>query len=627
MFEYLKSLSSKKYYCLIVVFAFIVLSAMRIAFINADGPQDISISAATYTDEGFKTYASRNMALYGDWRWSDEDEYAHWLERGPLPNYTFLWIFKTFGVSFASIRSVSIIYSVFSLLLLFVFLKRNYDDLTAALGLLLAGTNFYFTMYNRLGLYESHLIFYVILAMFCFAEVFMPWKKTPRLKGYGVFPGILSRTIFLAGGLAALIACYNIKKSFLVIFLSVIPALIIYACGKSVILKKYANAVLISILSGITTMYLLFAHVTIFKMYMAKFLFEFTVFGKPVIEFIPFWMFDPLHIMLGKNLYNEFIFLHPVTFFLAAFFSIYILHEFITRSEGRLIDLIMASWLVFGFIFLSLMYYHPSRYYLLVFPPMMIIASRAVSTLEDGKLQSFLFGKKNPPYNILAAFLWITAFLYSAVVIYVMVIPAWTRNSLIKKIYPYFETGGISGALPVLAPMVLTVAAVLVVIFLSRKRVFSFIKRPDFNKMVLIIIVVIQMFQYGKWFIFHDNNLFEASKNIGSTLPSNSIIAGSWSSGLTIENRLKPLIVQWQGEYNHRLVGKLIRNEPVSINTHSGGSHGKIMEKNIPLYIAVCRNVVFERKITERYRDLFIMDNLVRTFHFGYFDVELYKIR
>jgi len=627
MFEYLKSLSAKKYYCLIIVFTFIVLSAMRIAFINADGPQDISISAATYTDEGFKTYASRNMALYGDWRWSDEDEYAHWLERGPLPNYTFLWMFKTFGVSFASIRSVSIIYSVLSLLLLFIFLKRNYDDFTATIGLLLAGTNFYFTMYNRLGLYESHLIFYVILAMFCFAEAFKRRDDTPESKAHGVILGVLSRTIFIAGGLAALIACYNIKKSFLVIFLSVIPALVIYACGRSVILKKFANAVLISILGGITIMYMLFAHVTIFKMYMAKFLFEFTVFGKPVIEFIPFWMFDPLHIMLGKNLYNEFIFLHPVTFFLAAFFSIYILHEFIMKSDGRLIDLVMASWMVFGFIFLSLMYYHPSRYYLLVFPPMIIIASRAVSSLDDGKLQSFLFGEKKPPYNVLAALLWVTAFLYSAVVIYVLLIPAWMRNSLIKKIYPYFETGSISGALPFLVPMVLTVTAVLLAIFFNRKRIFSLVKRPDFNKLVLILILVIQMFQYGKWFIFHDNNLYDASKNIGSTLPSDSIIAGSWSSGLTIENSLKPLIVQWQGEYNHRLVGKLIRNEPVSINIGCGGSHEKIMKKDIPLYIAVCRSVVFERKITERYRDLFIMDNLVRTFHFGYFDVELYKIR
>jgi len=75
----------------------LLFTGMRLAHINADAPQDLTTSAASYTDEGFKTYDARNHALYGDWKWTPDDEYEGWLTKSPLPALPNPKISTTFG--------------------------------------------------------------------------------------------------------------------------------------------------------------------------------------------------------------------------------------------------------------------------------------------------------------------------------------------------------------------------------------------------------------------------------------------------------------------------------------------------------------------------------------------------
>ncbi len=131
-----------------------LFTGMRAVHINADAPQDLTTSAATITDEGFKTYDPRNIVLYGDIKWTPEDEYQGWAGTSPLATIPYLWIFRNFGVSYASIRLLSVAYAALTMILLFLFLMRNYDRATALVGLLLFGTNYFTAMYNRLGLFE-----------------------------------------------------------------------------------------------------------------------------------------------------------------------------------------------------------------------------------------------------------------------------------------------------------------------------------------------------------------------------------------------------------------------------------------------------------------------------------------
>ena len=74
----------------ILILFFSIFTLMRLVFINADPPQDLSFSAALYTDEGFKTYEARNYIHFGDWKWTSSDMYWGWKSESPLPVYTYL---------------------------------------------------------------------------------------------------------------------------------------------------------------------------------------------------------------------------------------------------------------------------------------------------------------------------------------------------------------------------------------------------------------------------------------------------------------------------------------------------------------------------------------------------------
>jgi len=66
---------------------------------------------------------------------------------------------------------------------------------------------------------------------------------------------------------------------------------------------------------------------------------------------------------------------------------------------------------------------------------------------------------------------------------------------------------------------------------------------------------------------------------------------------------------------------------PVPINSLRDGNLTTEYRSNIPLYIAVCRNVIFEKAIADLYRDHFTQENLVKTFRFGFFKIEIFKMK
>ena len=176
MLQLLKQLSVNRAFYPVAIILIIIFTLMRLVHINADAPQDLTMSAASYTDEGFKTYDARNQVLYGDWKWTPEDEYEGWNTKSPLTVLPHAWIFRHFGVSYASIRVLSVLYAAATMALFFIFLARNYDRLTALIGLVLFGINYFAAMFNRLGMYESHLIFYIMVSVLGFSECFRPFR-------------------------------------------------------------------------------------------------------------------------------------------------------------------------------------------------------------------------------------------------------------------------------------------------------------------------------------------------------------------------------------------------------------------------------------------------------------------
>jgi hypothetical protein len=629
MLETLKKISAGRYYYPAILCLILIFTGMRLVHINADAPQDLSISAASYTDEGFKTYEPRNKVLFGDWKWTPEDEYEGWEKKSPITAHQFEWIFRHFGVSFASIRMLSVFYAFFTMIFLFLYLARNFDRLTALVGLILYGTNFFTAMFNRLGLYETHLLCFIMISFFGFSEFFRMYPSRKDTEGsmqYSI-KKILVRSLFFILGISSFAAGFYVKRNILMIIPAITPAVLLYICSRFDKSEKFMNRIFIAFTGIFFIVYLLFAHLGQLKVKLAFLLLSYHIFGQPLISFIPFTAFDPIFTSLAKGMYMEFIFLQPFIFFAGMLFSLYTFHRYIGKKRQSAMDLVISSWLVFGFIFTTVLYYNPSRYYLILVIPLIISVSRLIADFGNRDTDAFISEKKLFPHNImLGIFLFFTV-LYTGVVFLVQTVPVSLRNYLTDTLYPAFIKGDMSQAAIIIIIAVALELACIFITVLNRKRFFDLIKHPKFHTILLSLILGLQLFQYGKWFFFHDDNLYTASKELGRELPENAVLAGSWSAGLVVENRFKALILQSLIPYNHNLVNKINYNIEIPVNSLRGNRAIVSYQNNIPLYFAVCRNVIFEKAIADIYKDQFVPGNLVKRLRFGYFRVDIFLMK
>ena len=158
----------------------------RVYSLQSDLPPNISISGSVYTDEGNQCHNSRSRVLYGDW-FPDNWKITNY---NPIVPYFKLLIFKTFGVGLIQVRSVSFFFAFLSLIFFFFTLRSYFRPWLAIAGVTLLGFNFLFIMYNRIGTFETPMIFWMILVIY-FLEKF-------RVTGKIIFPVLSGISAFLA---------------------------------------------------------------------------------------------------------------------------------------------------------------------------------------------------------------------------------------------------------------------------------------------------------------------------------------------------------------------------------------------------------------------------------------------
>jgi hypothetical protein len=483
-------------------------------------------------------------------------------------------------------------------------------------------------MFNRLGMYESHLICYIMVFILGFSEAFRPFRD--RRNGESdisyTLKKIVSRTAFIMIGFLGFAGGFFIKRNLLIIIPALTPAVLLFMCSRFDRSERFMNRVFILFIAAFLILYLLFAHSFEFKVKLAFLLMSVQVFGQPIAAFLPFTAFDPLQNVLLKGMYMEFVFLHPFTFFAGFLFSLYIFHQYIFNRRRVTADLFLASWFVFGFICMNVMYYSPSRYYLITVLPLIALAARFIADFPYLNIAAFFTGKKHFPHNVMFAVFILFSVLYTGIVFIEQMLPNALRNDLVDRLYPAFIRGDFSNGIIVISIVIAIWLGCVIATLIYRKRLIALLHNPKLPALLLSIILALQLFQYGTWFLFHDHNLYNASKELGRELPRDAVIAGSWSAGLVIENNMKALILQSLIPYNHNLVKKILYDAEIPINRLNGGKKETVYENNT-LYMAVCRNVIFEKAIVEMYRDNFMPENLVKTVRFGYFKVDIFKMK
>ncbi|MFW5862875.1 MAG: hypothetical protein ACOCWZ_11575 [Spirochaetota bacterium] len=623
-------LLSKKWLPLVLVIIILAGIASRIVYINADAPQDISISAAIYTDEGFKTYSPRNKVLFGNWKWTPEDEYRSWVNSSPVATGAYTWIFNHLGVSFHTIRSLSILYGVMTILLMSLFLLHCYGVNTALVGTAFFSMNFFVIMFNRLGLYETHLLLYAALTFVLMYGAWNLWRRTFPLKNsqsrITLLFAILFIILLIAGAATSFITGFYIKKSITLILVAIIPAIILSMTTLNGSLNTRRPIIFSTIIAFIFIFYLLFAHLSFLHTHLGS-IFNIRILGTKLGSILPLRDLAPLYVFVGKGLYREFIFLQPVMLFFAFYYSVYTFYRFAYRQGPVSVDLFLASWFFFGLVLLMMLKYNPARYFLMLSVPAAILSARGLYTLAAARFSDFRREPRPFTIKLVLAIASFFAVLYSAVILYVHIIPFSIRNTLYDMVYPHAIAGNLDKALPVLIPVGGGVILVAFLFFLFRKKISNWIFSPSSAVTLLLIIIVFHVFQTGRWIITHDNNLYTVSTELGDALPENAVIAGSWSAGLVCENSMRALIIQSKNTYNYALFKKIINNQPVSVHRLKEGNPVREQETNIPLYFAVSPNVIFEKKIVQEFGEFIRPDRLIRNVRLGYFDLQIYRIR
>ncbi len=153
---------SKFFYVLVVIFVFIIAFLLRIYDLRADLPPNISISGSIYTDEGNQCHNSRSKYLFNEW-FPDEWKITNY---NPVLPFIKLLVFKLFGVGLFQIRMINVIFSILTLIFFYLSLLYMKNFYLSTLGLFLLGTNFLYTMYNRIGTFETSMIFWMVLSIF-----------------------------------------------------------------------------------------------------------------------------------------------------------------------------------------------------------------------------------------------------------------------------------------------------------------------------------------------------------------------------------------------------------------------------------------------------------------------------
>jgi hypothetical protein len=600
--------------------------------INADAPQDLSLSAALYTDEGFKTYSSRNYKYYGGWKWTPVDEYGSWNKRSVIPSGLYLAWFKVFGVSFASMKTPTILLAALSMALIFFMVKRFYDIYTAYAAFILFGCNHFLIMYSRLAFYENFLVFFSIIAFWMLGEFFRKLsyiKNRPDKKKRLIAADILLTVLFFALGIAALICGFFSKESMNILIFSIMPFAILYFFYSRLRLTSFVVHLFYFIVIFICAAYIISGHSGLFDELFKK-ISGIRILNLTIGNLIPLKTnignFDPVYLSFLKSLFLEFIYNQPVTFFTGISFAITCYYKFLYQSKCNVADMALSTWLLFCFIFLSIMKYHPARYYLLASVPLIIMAARFIVSKEFIDLLAFAKKFKLQSFRILMFAFWFYFVFYAGVVFFLNAAPFAYRKKLYDFVYSSIEKGKFDDILP----MAFLIAIVQVFFFIIIVPKIKYLKERFESKKifgaVFLIIICFQVFLHAKWLITGNSRLYNISVKLGEVLHSDSILFGGWAPTFTVENRLRSIVIQGDLNYNTGIITILLNRKKIPIVKKKNDITVRTYESRMPVYLIVSSNAPFEKKMSNLYKKFITDRNRVFSTELGYFNIDMYRL-
>ncbi|PCJ87014.1 MAG: hypothetical protein COA57_05410 [Flavobacteriales bacterium] len=498
---------------------FISFILVRVLFINADAPSDISNSAAIYADEGYKSFSARNMVLFQKFNWHSLDQYQGWYKSSPIINYIYVQAFTLFGIHLSTVRLVSVFFSILTFILLFILLKSFYKQ-GAKIALLTCGLicfSYVYIIYNRLGLFETPLNF--VLLLFAGSSVLLVKEIFHNRYSFNAAQSVKFCVLsFIV--IASFIASIYIKKT---AYMSLFPLCV----GSAIMLlfiylrrKQYADVLISTILK--TTLLTLFIALAA-SYFLINYIFEIKEvfhYRTPLGDIIP---------LIKRIISNKFIYLNPILFFCGGAYALFSVYSFITatfikeNNFEKVIDFIISCWFILGFFSVAVFDYQPTRYFLHLYPPLFILAARMLLVPINSDLKQQFTSKKSFFFHcligLLAFITLLNCFNFCTLkilgeqprsIIYAIALPLITVL-LLLKLYPKIEP-----------------------LFTSIKRV----------RILVVLLFCFQLFFYLKWALNHEEKIYNTSKYLAQIINENEVLAGHWGPVLGLENEVKTLYIQ-----------------------------------------------------------------------------------
>lgn len=352
------------------------------------------------TDEGTYSYAARNAIKHGSW-FPDEAKYA--LVTPLFSAGQFLLAkFLAWPSDIVRYRAVSILSGFLSALLLSLMIEgRGYRLAATSLGLV----SFIGIVHSRMAIAEP------MLTLFLQLTVLAAWQA---LRGGGMVFSIL------AGMLS--FACFLIKPNGL--FIVAVPVLAPFICSnKSHFVSRYM-AGLVGGMLIVASLWIVFIGLPLWAEW-KQMNAALTSYAISNMSFHPHvWFGSAINLMMDPSLHTM-----PFLWPFALAWCLNFIWRFFRGREREPMESLLFLWLILGLGMLSPTQYHPARWLLVLFPPILIAGLRFLQQKETPRalavsvLGALLFSAVYSKY-VFGRFLETGGFFYPVFGLFSHVLPA-----------------------------------------------------------------------------------------------------------------------------------------------------------------------------------------------------------
>jgi 4-amino-4-deoxy-L-arabinose transferase-like glycosyltransferase len=479
---------------------------LRAADLRADPPPDLSWSFAPWTDEGLNTYSARSLVLDGAWRTDDFFPFVVY----PLFNLLVALAFRLFGVGFVSVKLVSLLAGLGSIVALYFLVRDAAGRLAGLIAALLLALCYPHVMYTRLGLVESLQVLFLLLAGLCWAR------------------GLERRWAMALAGLfaAGTVLLVKISALFIAPVMLAMLALLVAETRRDPARKAGIGRTVGLFLAGVGAAVAAWLAVVVlphsrdYVTYVLRHSFESPA-GHPAD--LAAYLFNTFTVGATSKLAGRLVFTALAGFLLLPGFGL-------SRSAGFRY---LLAWFVFGLLMLGWMNYRPPRYEVILLPPLIAATAAGLARLvEQGTLLPAL---RAGWLRRLGWTLWLWPLATRLLI---------TTSGFGGVFTPSSAGGAVAGGLGV--------AVVLAAASLGLARLLRSVPmRPAAGRLLLAGLFILLAFrldlaQFSRWYSNRTHDMVRYSQELDRLLPDGAVLGGGWAPALLMGSRKRALcLTDW----------------------------------------------------------------------------------